>query len=73
MERKTISIDEKIEKAKEAVSRTKTKYDAAFDELEKLMVKKEEMKKQELMAAIASSSKSFEEIMNFLKEVPGRG
>jgi formiminotetrahydrofolate cyclodeaminase len=68
MARRTISIDEKIERAKETVSRAKTKYDAALDELEKLMVKKEEMKKQELMAAIESSNKSFDEIMAFLKE-----
>jgi len=68
MVRRTISIDEKIERAKETVSRAKTKYDAALDELEKLMVKKEEMKKQELMAAIESSNKSFDEVMAFLKE-----
>lgn len=68
MVRRTISINEKIEKAKETVSRTKAKYDAALEELEKLMVKKEEMKKQELMAAIVNSSKSFDEIMTFLKD-----
>lgn len=32
------------------------------------MVKKEELKKQELMAAIVNSSKSFDEIMTFLKD-----
>lgn len=68
MARRTISIDEKIERAKETVSRAKTKYEAAIDELEKLMVKKEEIKKQELMVAVESSSKSFDEIMAFLKE-----
>jgi hypothetical protein len=40
--RRTISIDEKIERANETVSRAKTKYDAELDELEKLFVKKEE-------------------------------
>jgi hypothetical protein len=43
--RRTISIDEKIERANETVSRAKTKYDAELDELEKLFVKKEEIKK----------------------------
>lgn len=52
MARRMVSIDEKIEKAKELVVRTKLKYDLAVDELEKLMVKKEEMKKQEVMKAI---------------------
>jgi len=37
-----------VERAKEVASRTKVKYDAALDELEKLMVKREEMKKRNL-------------------------
>jgi len=49
MARRRISVDEKTGKAKEAVSRAKTKYDAVLDELKKLMVKKEEMMKKELM------------------------
>ncbi|NLD10345.1 MAG: ErpK protein, partial [Clostridiales bacterium] len=49
MARRKISIDEKIESAKETVSRTKKKYDAAVDELEKLMKKKEEMQNSELL------------------------
>lgn len=66
MARRMISIDEKIEKAKELVIRTKSKYDLAVDELEKLMVKKEELKKQEVMKAILNSDKSFDEIMQFI-------
>lgn len=66
MARRMISIDEKIEKTKELVVRTKSKYDLAVDELEKLMVKKEEMKKQEVMKAILNSDKSFDEIMQFI-------
>ena len=34
MTRRIISIDEKIEKAKESVERSKAKYDAAVDDLE---------------------------------------
>jgi hypothetical protein len=66
MARRTILIDEKIEKAKEAVSKVKMKYDATVDELEKLMVKKEEMKRKELMTAITNSSKSYNEILAFV-------
>lgn len=68
MARRSISMDEKVEKAKESVDRTKAKYDAAVEELEKLMVKKEEMKKDELMSAIMNSSKSYDEVMKFLKD-----
>ena len=67
MARRTISIDEKIEKAKESVERSKAKYDAAVDELENLMSKRDELKKEELIAAIMSSSKSYDEILKFLK------
>ena len=66
MARRMISIDEKIEKVKELVVRTKSKYDLAVDELEKLMVKKEELKKQEVMKAIVNSDKSFDEIIQFI-------
>ena len=66
MARRMVSIDEKIEKSKELVVRTKLKYDLAVDELEKLMVKKKEMKKQEVMKAILNSDKSFDEIIQFI-------
>lgn len=68
MARRSISMDEKVEKAKESVDRAKAKYDAAVEELEKLMVKKEEMKKDELLSAIMNSSKSYDEVMKFLKD-----
>lgn len=66
MARRTISIDEKIKKAKESVQQSKAKYDSAINELEKLMTKKDEMKKEELIAAMMKSHKSFDEIIKFL-------
>lgn len=67
MARRTISIDEKIERAKESVERSKAKYDAAVNELEVLMTKKDELKKEELITAIMNSSKSYDEILKFLR------
>ncbi|MBQ6389673.1 MAG: ErpK protein [Mogibacterium sp.] len=64
---KRISIDEKIERAKEDVTRAKKKYDAAVEALEKLMTKKKEMQQKELLQAFADSGKSYDEIMQFLK------
>ena len=61
-------IDDKITKAQDAVVRAKTRYEAALADLENLMIKKEEMKKEELYAAIGKSSKSYDEIMRFLGE-----
>jgi flagellar biosynthesis chaperone FliJ len=66
-----ISIDEKIDRAKVVVGRAKEKYDAAVNELEKLLTKKQELRKDELIAAAFSSSKSYEEIIAFLNSDHG--
>ena len=65
--RKTITLDEKIEKAQEAVEKTKARYDAAVKELRDLLDKKDAQRKQELLKALESSPRSFDEIMEFLK------
>ena len=65
--RKTITLDEKIEKAQEAVEKTKARYDAAVKELRMLLEKKDAQRKQELLKALENSSRSFDEIMEFLK------
>ncbi len=65
--RKTITLDEKIEKAQEAVEKTKARYDAAVKELRMLLEKKDAQRKQELLKALESSPRSFDEIMEFLK------
>ena len=66
--RKTITLDEKIEKAQAVVFQIKEKYDAAIEELNKLLKKKQEIQKQELLKAIEASTKSYDEIMKFLTE-----
>ena len=65
--RKTISLDEKIEKAQEAVEKTKARYDAAVKELRDLLEKKDAQRKQELLKAVENSPRSLDEIMTFLK------
>lgn len=70
MARRSISIDEKIEKQKEVVFALKDKYDAAVAELDKLLQKRKELQKKELMSAIENSGKSYEEIIAFLNEMP---
>lgn len=68
MARKRITIDEKIELQKVVVSKAKDRYDAALDELNRLMQKREEVRRKELMDAFMRSSKSYDEIMKFLSE-----
>ena len=62
-----ITIDEEIIKQEEQVSKSKAKYDADVKKLKDIYAKKDEMKKRELLEAVEKSSKTFEEIMGFLK------
>lgn len=62
-----ITIDEEIIKQEEQVSKSKAKYDVDVKKLKDLYAKKDEMKKRELLEAVEKSSKTFEEIMGFLK------
>ena len=66
--RRTIPLDEKIEKAQELVFQIKDKYDAAVEELNKLIKKKQELQRQELFKAIEASPRSYMEpnVMNLL-------
>lgn len=68
MARRSISIDEKIEKQKEVVLAAKSRYDAAVKELDILMKKKRELQGKELLEAFANSDKSLEEILAFMSE-----
>ncbi len=63
---KRTTIDEKIDKQKEIVSRAKERYDAELQTLEELMQKRNELRNKELLRAIETSERSFEEIMEFL-------
>ena len=64
--RRTITLDEKIEKAQQAVFQAKDKYDSAMEDLNKLQKKKQELQKQELLKAIEASPRSYDEIIKFL-------
>lgn len=66
MARKRITIDEKIELQKAVVSKAKDKYDAELDKLNALMQKREESRRKELLDAFMKSSKTYDEIMEFL-------
>ena len=68
MANRSISIEEKIEKAQEQVVRTKEKYEAAVAALEELLAKKKAIQNEELLRLFAGSNKSYEEVAAFLKE-----
>ena len=66
MARRKISIDDKIEQQKQAVSKTKDRYEVELEQLNQLMKKRDELRNKELLQAIEHSNRSFEEIMEFL-------
>ena len=66
MARARITIEEKIERQKEVVSKIKDKYDAALDELDRLMQKRNELRRKELLEAFEKSERTYDEIMEFL-------
>jgi hypothetical protein len=70
--RRSISIDDKIEKAQADVVRIKARYDRAVEVLQQLMEKKTALQNEALIEAFADSGKSYDEIMAFLKSNPKR-
>ena len=61
------SLDEQIEKAQERLAKAKAQYDSAAAELRKLLEERDARRQKLLMAAIAKSDKSFEDILRFLE------
>ena len=68
MARRVISLDEKIRKAEAAVASAKTKYDAALDELEKLVTKRKQLDDKKVLEAYHAGDKTADEIVAFIQE-----
>ncbi len=66
MARRGISIDEKIKRKKEAVATAKDKYEAALNERNLLIKKKQDLQGKELLNAFVNSDKSLDEILAFV-------
>lgn len=62
-----LSIDEEIVKQEEQVAKSKEKYDGDVKKLKDLYAKRDEIKRKELLEAVEKSSRTYEEIMKFLK------
>ena len=61
------ALEEKIEKAEKDVITAKKKYDEATANLKHLLDKRDALRKEELIAAVTKSSRSYEEILAFLE------
>ena len=67
MARRVITMDEKIRTAETAVAAAKAKYDAAIDELEKLVTKKKQMDDKKVLEAYHDGDKTADEIVAFIR------
>ena len=67
MARRSISVDEKIEKAEAAMLAAKAKYDKAHDEMEKLVTKRKQLDDKKVLEAYHSGNKTAEEIIEFIR------
>lgn len=61
------SIEQKIEKIQQAITKNREQYDRLTAELEELHNKQKAIQSEELMKAIAESSRSYEEILKFIQ------
>ena len=60
------ALDVKIEKAQAQVSKTKKQYDAAVAALSDLLDKRDALRRDELVKAIMTSDRTYEEVLAFL-------
>ena len=65
-----IPIDERIKISEAALAKAKSKYDAEAAVLKDLLQKKQAIRDQELVEAVAKSKRSFEDILDYIKSDP---
>ncbi len=70
MARRTITIDEKIERQKQIVSKHKARYEEELEILDKLMQIRDEELDKELLAAFHKSGLSHKNVINLLAKTP---
>ena len=64
------TLEEQIKAAEEKVIKAKKPYDKAIAELSALLDQRSKNREEELLEAFASSKRSFDEIMEFLRGAP---
>lgn len=61
-------LEQKIVKVQNAIRKNREQYDKLTAELEELHKKQKAIRNEELLKAIESSSRSYEEILSFIQE-----
>lgn len=66
------TLEQKISKLETAISKNRQQYDQLTKELKELLDKQKAMQSEELMKAIADSSRSYEDILQYIKGEPSK-
>lgn len=61
------TLEQRISKLETAISKNRQQYDQLTKELKELLDKQKAMQSEELMKAIADSSRSYEDILRYIK------
>ena len=61
------TLEKKISKLETAISKNRQQYDQLTKELKELLDKQKAMQSEELMKAIADCSRSYEDILQYIK------
>ena len=61
------TLEQKISKLETAISKNRQQYDQLTKELKELLDKQKAMQSEELMKAVADSSRSYEDILRYIK------
>lgn len=61
------TLEQKISKLETAISKNRQQYDQLTKELKELLDKQKAMQSEELMKAIVDSSRSYEDILRYIK------
>lgn len=62
------ALDTKVEQAMKQVEKTKAAYEKAQATLDDLQDKQNELRKNELLAAVMNSEKTYESILNYINQ-----
>ena len=65
--RRTKSIDVKIDKARALLEKVEARRDKVAQNLRTLMDRRDEIRRQEIVDAIGTSRRSYDEILNFIR------
>lgn len=72
MARRVITLDEKIRKVEVSVAAAKAKYDAALDDLGKLVAKRKQLDDRKVLDAYHAGDKTADEIIGFIQSAASK-